>query len=171
MNPAPPRKLARMTEKTKTPGRLEARAALSAGLPVVSRLWFRLIEGTLGSSGLSGGNCIPLFMLGRVPGGLNQAALAERIGVSGPSLIRHIDRLCEMDLVMRTEDPHDRRAKTLLLTRKGKVLAARMEDRLEALREEVFGHLSDADVQAALRVHEAVQAAIDLRLGSGTGKG
>jgi len=135
------------------------RATLTAGLPTSSRQWMKLIASRLGSSGLSGGNAIPLFLLGRLPKGINQAALADHIGMAQPSLIRHIDQLCELGLLVREPDAQDRRSKHLMLTPAGKRMAAELEIALEAVRQEVFGHLSANDIAAALRVQEALAQA------------
>ncbi len=40
---------------------------------------------------------------------LNQRQLADRLGIEGPTLVRHIDRLVADGLVRRVRDPQDRR--------------------------------------------------------------
>ena len=148
-----------MSKAKATAQQVRNRAALTAGLPASGRHWLKLVEAGLGSSGLSGGNAIPLFMLGRMPEGVNQAALADEIGLARPSLIRHIDQLCDLGLVRRQADAIDRRAKKLMLTPAGKAMAHELELRLEGLRRDVLGHLSPEDIEGALRVQEALALA------------
>jgi DNA-binding MarR family transcriptional regulator len=81
----------------------------------------RVIE----ESGLSMTQCKALLELG----GLGQEAeprqvgeLAERFGVSDPSMSRAIDALVKKKVVSRVEDPDDRRVRRVAITAKGKEL-------------------------------------------------
>jgi DNA-binding MarR family transcriptional regulator len=76
-------------------------------------------------SGLSMTQCKALLELG----GLGQAAeawqvgdLAEVFGVSVPSMSRAVDALVKAGLATRIEDPHDRRARQVRITARGKDL-------------------------------------------------
>jgi DNA-binding MarR family transcriptional regulator len=48
--------------------------------------------------------------------------LGEHMDISAPAASQLVDRLVQHGLVERTEDPHDRRAKVLALTPKGREL-------------------------------------------------
>jgi DNA-binding MarR family transcriptional regulator len=81
----------------------------------------RVIE----ESGLSMTQCKALLELG----GLGEAAaprqvgdLAERFGVSVPSMSRAVDALVKKKLATRLEDPSDRRVRRVAITAKGKQL-------------------------------------------------
>jgi DNA-binding MarR family transcriptional regulator len=81
----------------------------------------RVIEGC----GLSMTQCKALLELG----GLGQTAetwqvgdLAERFGVSVPSMSRAVDALVKAELATRVEDPDDRRVRQVRITGKGKEL-------------------------------------------------
>src|SRR5262249_48418515 len=81
----------------------------------------RVIE----ESGLSMAQCKALLELG----GLGEAAeprqvsdLAERFGVSVPSMSRAVDALVRSKLATRLEDPDDRRVRRGAITTKGKQL-------------------------------------------------
>jgi DNA-binding MarR family transcriptional regulator len=81
----------------------------------------RVIE----ESGLSMTQCKALLELG----GLGEAAeprqvseLAERFGVSVPSMSRAVDALVRNKLATRLEDPDDRRVRRVAITDKGKQL-------------------------------------------------
>ncbi|NMK50435.1 MarR family transcriptional regulator, partial [Achromobacter sp. Bel] len=98
---------------------------------------------------------------------VRQGALAEALGVEGPSLVRVLDQLVAAGLMERREDTHDRRAKTLHLTDAGHALRAQVEDVLVELRRRLFHGVSEADLQACLRVFDALKVS----LGRGTAGG
>lgn len=148
--------LGAMSKVKLTAQQVRDRASLTAGFPATGRLWFKLMESRLGLSGLSGGNTIPLILAGRMPEGTNLAALADVAGMARPSLIRHVDQLCELGLMRRQADVSDRRAKKLILTPEGKAMASELEIQLEDLRREVLGHLSGEDIEGAVRVQRAI---------------
>ena len=45
--------------------------------------------------------------------------LGEHLGVTSPAASQMLDRLVGQGLILRTEDPHDRRVKQIVLTEKG----------------------------------------------------
>ncbi|POR40834.1 MarR family transcriptional regulator [Methylobacterium sp. V23] len=108
--------------------------------------------------GLSDATAVPLIMIARLDGVPRQNALAEAVGIEGPSLVRLLDQLCEAGLAVRREDPTDRRAKVLSLTPAGTAVVAHMEADLARLRAEVFAEVSTADLEASLRVFAVLQA-------------
>ncbi|MBC3259153.1 MarR family transcriptional regulator, partial [Pseudomonas paralactis] len=58
-----------------------------------------------------------------------------------------------------TEDIHDRRAKSLSLTERGRELVQAVEAQLVRLRKDVLANIAPDDLQAALRVLRAFEAA------------
>lgn len=90
---------------------------------------------------------------------MRQVTLAGHVGIEGTSLVRLLDQLCEAGLVVRRDDPEDRRAKTLWLTEAGEQLAERIERAISRLRSRILGEISDADVDATLRVLDAIERA------------
>ncbi|KGK59850.1 MarR family transcriptional regulator for hemolysin [Xanthomonas arboricola] len=135
------------------------RAQLSSGLLVAARQWQRLADQAFESFGLSSACTGPLLMIGRSGGGIRQVALAQQLGMEGPSLVRLLDKLAAQDLVRREADSSDRRANQLWLTAAGQALAGQIEVRLDALRAEVFGALSEAQVQTVLTLWEQIAQA------------
>jgi DNA-binding MarR family transcriptional regulator len=85
----------------------------------------RVIEET----GLSMTQCKALLELGGL-GGNDQAwqvsDLAERFGVSVPSMSRAVDALVKARLATRVEDPVDRRVRRVKITAKGKDFVAKI---------------------------------------------
>ena len=90
-------------------------------------------------------------------GGAAALDLATYVGIEGPSLVRLLDHLESMDLVIRKDDPTDRRAKGLWLTPEGEKLASRMEDALDELRGKILANVDPADIEAAVRVLKAFE--------------
>jgi len=66
--------------------------------------------------------------------------IGEKMGVTNAAASQAVDRLVQLDLIERTEDPEDRRAKRLALTKKGRTL---IEKGIEARSKWVEG-LTDA---------------------------
>ena len=66
--------------------------------------------------------------------------IGEKMGVTNAAASQAVDRLVQLDLIERTEDPEDRRAKRLALTIKGRTL---IEKGIEARCKWVEG-LTDA---------------------------
>src|SRR5215204_6603197 len=83
----------------------------------------RVIEET----GLSMTQCKVLLELGGLGGDARAwqvSDLAERFGVSVPSMSRAVDALVKAKLATRVEDPDDRRVRRVQITAKGKDLVA-----------------------------------------------
>lgn len=126
-------------------------------LLLTGRQWRRLADTATDAHGISDAAALPLVMIRRMEGEPRQNALAEAIGIEGPSLVRLLDGLCAAGLVQRQADATDRRAKVLSLTPAGEAVVAKIEADLDRLRERVFAGVSEADLEAGLRVFQAVQ--------------
>ncbi|GLS45950.1 MarR family winged helix-turn-helix transcriptional regulator [Methylobacterium brachythecii] len=133
------------------------RQAYTQALLLAGRHWRRAADAVVQPHGISDATALPLLMIGRMQGEPRQNALADAVGIEGPSLVRLLDQLCAAGLVQRKEDPTDRRAKVLSLTPAGQSTVARMETDLDHLRESVFARVSRADLEASLRVFRVLQ--------------
>jgi len=100
----------------------------------LARVWRREADQALADHGLSQATALPLMVLSRRGKCVRQGALADEIGIEGPSLVRLIDLLQAEGLVERREDPTDRRAKTLHLTRTGEAKAEEINRVLRRVR-------------------------------------
>ncbi|OCJ12142.1 MarR family transcriptional regulator [Rhizobium sp. AC27/96] len=129
----------------------------TANLLTTGRQWRRVVDLALSSYGISEAAAAPLLWIGRLGGGVRQVAIATYVGIEGPSLVRLIDQLESMDLVIRKDDPTDRRAKGLWLTPEGEKLASRMEDALDELRGKILADVDKEDIEAAIRVLKAFE--------------
>jgi len=126
-------------------GRLIARLA---------RVWRRESDQALSDHGLSYATAIPLLVLSRHGDNVRQGVLADELGIEGPSLVRLIDLLQAEGLVERREDPTDRRAKTLHLTRAGE---AKVEETNRVLRRVRASLLKDIGADELAITFETLQ--------------
>jgi MarR family transcriptional regulator, organic hydroperoxide resistance regulator len=87
---------------------------------------------------------------------LSVGRLADRMGLSQPTVSQLVDRLVQLGLAARTEDPDDRRRACVSLTEQGRARITRLreggEDRWRAL----LGQLADEDLAAWTRGLEAL---------------
>lgn len=134
--------------------------AVSATLPVLARAYRAAADKVLASYGLSQATAWPVILAGRMGDGVRQGALAEALGIEGPSLVRLLDHLAAAGLIERREDETDRRARTLHLTESGQALRARLENVLRRIRRKLFKDIAAEDIEACLRVFEGLTAAL-----------
>ena len=132
---------------------------LSSSMVVGARNWRKICQATLVSYGISEACAVPLLMIGRLGDGVHQVKVAQASGMESPSLVRLLDRLCSDGYVCRTEDVQDRRAKSLSITERGRELVQAVEAQLVRLRKDVLADIAPNDLEAALRVLRAVEAA------------
>jgi MarR family transcriptional regulator for hemolysin len=101
---------------------------------------------------LSHASAWPVLMISRLGDGVRPGQVADAVGIEPPSLVRIIDQLVAASLVLRQDDPSDRRAKTLSLTTAGRKVAERLEKALAPFRRDLFKGMPQADVEATVRV-------------------
>ncbi len=93
------------------------------------------------------------------------AEVARRMNLARQSVQRVADVLQEAGLVEYLPNPADKRAKLVRVTPAGTRLLEELEVRQQAWLREVVGDLSEADIDAAARLVEALSA--DIRVGTG----
>ncbi|WP_371355058.1 MarR family winged helix-turn-helix transcriptional regulator [Pseudomonas chlororaphis] len=135
---------------------------ISSGMVVAARHWRRICQSTLVNYGISEACAVPLLMIGRLGEGVRQVTVAQAAGMESPSLVRLLDQLCNAGYAIRSEDPHDRRAKCLSLTDTGRELVQSVEAELVRLRREVLEGITVVDLEAALKVIRAFESAAQL---------
>lgn len=139
--------------------KVNRKTALTSALLQGGRQWRKLAENALAQHDISEARAAVLVWVHRLGGGVRQIALANHIGIDGTSLVRLIDQLSGADLVVRRSDPHDRRANTIWLTEDGERLADRIEQILTGLRDHVLRDVTPSEVEAALKVLDAINSA------------
>lgn len=141
--------------------RQTAERALPIALLQLNRLYRHTIDRTLAPLGLSDARALPLLYMARDAEGLRQVALADALGIEGPSLVRLLDQLCHSGLVERRTDPKDARAKTVHLTEAGRKAAEECLLLLDEVRKRLLAEVSDADLAVTLKVLATFQAELE----------
>jgi len=83
--------------------------------------------------------------------GLSQRELAGRIGIEGPTLVRHLDRMEAEGLVARRRDDHDRRIVRISLTTNGRRRHAHLIEVVSKLDAQLRALLTEREVQVLER--------------------
>ena len=98
----------------------------------------------LGSLELSPARLTALSLIAMEPE-INQAALAKRLDVAGPSVMKLIDALEQAGFIRRNDVPGDRRRYSLVLTASGRALLETLHERLAAYEKQLAQRLTAAD--------------------------
>lgn len=126
---------------------------LATALTQASRAYRAGADKVAADYGLSEATGLPVLLMGRFgDSGVRPGILADALGLEPSSLVRVVDQLIDSGLLLRHDDPVDRRAKILSLTEAGRRIASQMENALIPYRQKVFGAFAPADVEACLRV-------------------
>ncbi len=132
---------------------------LTRNLLLAGRQWRKVAREVAAQHGVSEAASAPLLWIERLGPDVRQNALAEAVGIEGASLVRLLDELQSSGLITRQQDPSDRRANAVNLTDAGSAVVHEVNEALTALRLGVFADISRKDIEAALRVCEALEAA------------
>lgn len=144
--------------------------ALVSSMAQVTRAYRAAMDKVASEYGLSQATGVPVLLLSRLGDGARPGVLADAIGVEASTLVRVIDHLIKSKLVERREDPLDRRAKLLHLTKEGKARAAAMEKALLPFRRKLFEQIAGEDIDACQRVLDGLGAAIAAAGAQGQGR-
>ncbi|WP_193323356.1 MarR family winged helix-turn-helix transcriptional regulator [Erwinia endophytica] len=154
-----------MPEMTRARKKQQMQVTVMMGLQ--HRSYRTCADQRLAHLGLSAALGWPLIMIGRHPEGVRHGKLSEDLGIESPSLLRPINQLINNGLVVRSDDPTDKRAKILRLTAEGQAINQRIETLLHDLRAELFADLSDDELTMLARLMERMgQRLAALRSGS-----
>jgi MarR family transcriptional regulator for hemolysin len=93
--------------------------------------------------------------------GLSQVQLAGLIGIEGPTLARHLDRLCAEGLVERRRDNQDRRVVRVQLTEAGERRWDELVHDVDAFEQRLTRRLTEEQCvaldAALMQIHEALE--------------
>lgn len=134
----------------------DRRGAITSSLLQAGSIWKRMAEKALAEEDISSTRANLLLWVSRSGGGARQVQLAESLGLASQSLVRLLDELNASGHIERRDDPEDRRAKTIWLTREGQELADRVELIIGLLRNRVLQHIDEGDIEATYRVLDAI---------------
>ncbi len=116
----------------------------------LSRRWLNMIDGALRATGDSHARWVTLLWVGMMAGRAKIGELADQIGVELPTLVRLLNRLEQEGLLERRALDGSNRAKTVVLTSKGRRMATRMNDVVTRARAEFLRDVDERQLTAAL---------------------
>lgn len=115
-------------------------------LGLLTRRWRQVLDSEFHAAGLTDATWRPLLHLHMLGNGVRQKDLAGSIGIEGPSLVRLLDTLIAKELIQRSEDAADRRAKLLRLTPEGELLVVRIKETVSSLENKLLSPFSDGEI-------------------------
>ncbi|WP_240162249.1 MarR family winged helix-turn-helix transcriptional regulator [Glaciimonas sp. PAMC28666] len=133
---------------------------LTMSLGQITRAYKVAADQNVSYLGLSQATAWPLVMIARLGNGVRPGSVADALGLDPASVVRVIDHLIAAKLVERREDPTDRRAKLLYLTDEGSCRVLKLEAALLPFRRQLFTNIDSADIDACLRVFDALSGAL-----------
>jgi MarR family transcriptional regulator for hemolysin len=136
------------------------RNTFGALLAQTARQWRRAADLRLQPYGLTEATWLPLVRIARAPASMRQKDLAASLSLDNSSVVRLLDNLETAGLSRRQEEASDRRAKTIVLTARGRTVADKVEAVAHRVREDALAGLSDADIETAFRVLDHVCRAL-----------
>ena len=95
--------------------------------------------------------------------GIRMSALAARLGVGLSTVSGNVDRLAEMGLVSRHDDPADRRQVVVSLTDQGHEVIGRFQDLGARLMRDLLESLDDAELHGLQRGVAGLVRALEQR--------
>lgn len=129
-------------------------------LSYLARRWRKLLDAEFQASGLTDATWRPLLHLHNLGEDIRQKDLAASLGIEGPSLVRIIDSLIAKNLIERSEDARDRRAKLLRLTGEGRTLVAAIRKTVTGLEEGVYSPFNDEELARFAGFVQRLEAAV-----------
>jgi MarR family transcriptional regulator, transcriptional regulator for hemolysin len=135
----------------------DARARFAPLVSHVAREWRRAVDGRLQVYGLTEATWLPLLRIARSETPMRQNELAASLSLDGSSVVRLLDALENAGFVERCEDRADRRAKSLVLTSRGRRTVDQVERVSQDIRDAVLGEVPDEDLASALGLLETVR--------------
>lgn len=119
---------------------------LGMRLAMLARLWRTVIDHALIETGLTQSRWTVLMQLQVVDGPLSVSELAFSMGIEHPPLTRTLNQLVESGLIMRIEDPTDRRIRLVKLTPAGEQQVANVNKVVEECQHKVSQGLAPDDL-------------------------
>lgn len=123
----------------------------------VARSWRTRLNERLRPLGLSQARWMVLLQLHKRGDGVMQKALAEWIGIEGPTLVRLLDRMTEDGWIERRESSTDRRAKSVHLTEQSSAIIRQINQVAAQLRQELLTDIDPADLQICMQVLQQIK--------------
>lgn len=123
------------------------------------RAWQKAAGAAFAELGVSLSVAAPVLVISSHGPGVRQKDVADAAGIDPAAVVRSLDQLEKNGILERVEDPQDRRAKTLFLTKKGEQLAADLERILAQVKATIFAEINHSDGELAMRVLSQILSA------------
>lgn len=136
----------------------------SAAVHSTARGWRLLIDKQLKHLGIGQAGWMTIAMIAKSREAMSQRALADMVGVEGPSMVSMLDRLEREGLVTRAPSPTDRRVKLVHLTDAGTTLYQQVREQASAVRLALLGDIDPVQLKAATELLELLRARIEEQL-------
>ncbi|GAB3429289.1 MarR family transcriptional regulator [Massilia solisilvae] len=130
-------------------------------LHATARSWRLALDARLKDLGVGQSGWLTIAILAKSKTELSQRALADQLGVEGPSVVAMLDRLEAAGLVLRAPCPTDRRVKLVHLTDAGRALFAKVRKQADAFRASVLDQVPPAELAAATALLESLRERIE----------
>ncbi len=160
--PAPSERLLahspRYVEFYKPGTRLEQEFRAMLAIMGTTRLWARSLENTISTrTGQTRVRWEMLFAIAFAEGATTASAIAKRLDVQWPALVRILDALEADELILRRGNPADGRSRLIELTERGKEMIARVRATVDPARSELLGLLTDEELHCLVDMAERIQ--------------
>jgi len=132
----------------------------SMALHATARDWRIAIDKRLKDLGVGQSGWMTIAMIAKAKEPLSQRALADLLGIEGPSVVSMLDRLERDGLVRREPSALDRRVKLAHLTDDGRALYAKVRKEADAFRSAMLDGLDPATLSAAAELLEGLRTRI-----------
>jgi MarR family transcriptional regulator for hemolysin len=132
-----------------------------------ARAWRLKLDERLKPMGLSQAKWRTLLRLSMATGPLTQAEIAAHLGIEEPTLVTLLHRLEDDRWVARKNSSHDRRCKTVHLTRRAQRVIEEINSAAFKLRHELLDEVSASDLHTCIRVLDHIQQRAEKESGNG----
>jgi MarR family transcriptional regulator, transcriptional regulator for hemolysin len=133
----------------------------------VARAWRLKLDERLKPMGLSQAKWRTLLRLSMSPGPLTQAEIASHLGIEEPTLVTILHRLENDRWVARKNAAHDRRCKTVHLTRRAQRVIEEINDEAFKLRHELLDEIPASELHTCIRVLDRIRRKAEKANGNG----
>jgi MarR family transcriptional regulator for hemolysin len=133
----------------------------AVALHATARAWRVALDARLKDLGVGQSGWMTIAIIARSDKALSQRALADQLGVEGPSVVAMLDRLEQAGLVLRAACPSDRRVKQIHLTDAGRDLYAKVRIEAEAFRGDLLAGVDPVMLDAFAGLLETLRARLE----------
>ncbi len=135
---------------------------ITGTLSRVARAYKTAADKVAAQYGLSQATAWPAVVISRMKSGVRPGEVADAMGMDPSSVVRVIDQLIAAELLVREEDPHDRRARILTLTEDGRERVRQIGETMRPFRRELFRDIEQEELETCLKVLEKLGQSIKL---------